>query len=213
MNPEQQQRSDLSPGDQLMWILCKPDFSRGVFVPVFSLNDFGCMKDGETPVEPLKPCQLPSPTLKSVSKNTWDVEEDKLLLNLVLHHGISSWTKIANEINRELHAEVAVRLGKHCRERWINHLNPELNSNFHSEEEWSRQEDLKLIKLQLDMGNSWSKIAKEMTGRTENNVKNRWHSLIRKTRTSLKLSHDSQITVVRTLLSVLELECGAASST
>ena len=211
MNPEQQ-HSVLSPDDQLMWILCKPDFSRGVFVPVFSLNDFGYVKNGETPVEPLTPCQPPSPAPKLTSRSTWAVEEDRLLFELVLQHGISSWTKIANHLNREIHAEVAVRLGKHCRERWYNHLNPELNSNFHSETEWSRQEDLKLIKLQLDMGNSWSKIAKEMTGRTENSVKNRWHSLIRKTRTSLKLSHDSQIAVVRKLLKVLELECEAASS-
>lgn len=211
MNPSPL-HSDLSPGNQLMWILCKPDFSQGVFVPVFSLNDFGYVKNGETSVESLTPYQPPSPAPKLTPRSTWEEEEDRLLFDLVLQHGISSWTKIANHINREVHAEVAVRLGKHCRERWYNHLNPELNSNFHSEADWSRQEDLKLIKLQLDMGNCWSKIAKEMTGRTENNVKNRWHSLIRKTRASLKLSHDSQIAVVRKLLKVLELECGTASS-
>ena len=34
------------------------------------------------------------------------------------------WTKIANEINKGKVKSV-YRLGRHCRERWINHLDPD----------------------------------------------------------------------------------------
>ena len=44
------------------------------------------------------------------------------------------WTEIAHELNQKCNNEI-VRLGKHCRERWYNHLNPEINSKFYVEGE------------------------------------------------------------------------------
>ena len=204
------------PGEQLIWVLCKPDFSQGVFTPVFTLKDFGFIRTEEVPVEP-KPLTLHNnPDLKLKARSVWAEGEDQLLYNYVTQHGVHSWAKIASVINQEIHANEPVRLGKHCRERWFNHLNPELNSTLHPENDWDTQEDLRLIKLQIDMGNAWSKIAREMPGRTENSVKNRWNSLVKKARLSLKLHHDSMAAVARKLLKVLELECGvvpaAASS-
>jgi len=199
-------------GDQFVWVLCKPDFSRGVFLPLFSLKDFGYLQPPEeTPVAPQTPCQPASlETLKT--RSVWGDCEDRLLFNYATKYGVHSWAKIANLINQEIHDGEAVRLGKHCRERWYNHLNPDLNSNTHLESDWDTPEDLKLLKLQLDLGNCWSKIAKEMTGRTENSVKNRWNSLVKKARGTLKLHHDSQSAVARKLHKVLELECGISSN-
>lgn len=212
MNQTQPQYGPTSPsGDQLVWVLCKPDFSQGVFTPLFSLKDFGFVKTEEVPVEPTAPSQSSSIDLKLKTRSMWGEGEDQLLFNYVTRHGVHSWAKIAALINQEMHDGEAVRLGKHCRERWYNHLNPDLNSNPHLENEWNAVEDLKLIKLQLDMGNSWSKIAREMTGRTENSVKNRWNSLIKKARGTLKLHHDSLSAVARKLHKALELECGLSS--
>ncbi len=39
---------------------------------------------------------------------------------------------------------------------------------------------MKLIEIALDIGTKWSTIAKRLTGRTENAVKNRFKSLIKK---------------------------------
>lgn len=36
------------------------------------------------------------------------------------------WSKIADELNAMMHGNFK-KLGKHCRERWINHLNPFIN--------------------------------------------------------------------------------------
>ena len=33
------------------------------------------------------------------------------------------WTEIAHELNQTSNNEI-IRLGKHCRERWYNHLDP-----------------------------------------------------------------------------------------
>ena len=52
------------------------------------------------------------------------------------------------------------RTGKQCRERWFNHLDPQLKK-----EPWSEDEDRALLEAQSRLGNSWTKIATEMPGR------------------------------------------------
>ena len=63
------------------------------------------------------------------------------------------------------------RNGKQCRERWFNHLNPTLKHG-----PWTKEEDYQLIQCQSKLGNSWTKIATYLPGRSENDVKNRWYS-------------------------------------
>lgn len=60
------------------------------------------------------------------------------------------------------------RSGKQCKERYSYHLNPKIKKGH-----WSVEEDLKLIRLYLEEGNKWQKIAAKMDGRTENSIKNR----------------------------------------
>ena len=45
---------------------------------------------------------------------------------------------------------------------------------------WSEKETAALIRLQGELGNSWSKISKRMTcGRSQNDIKNKWNSLMK----------------------------------
>ena len=45
---------------------------------------------------------------------------------------------------------------------------------------WTPEEDDIIFKCYVQYGSSWSKIAKHLEGRTENSVKNRFYSTVRK---------------------------------
>ena len=47
-------------------------------------------------------------------------------------------------------------------------------------EEWSQAEDFKIIELYTKYGSKWSEISKRLSGRPENQIKNRFYSYIHK---------------------------------
>jgi hypothetical protein len=113
-----------------------------------------------------------------ISKNvrkTWKNEEDKVLMQIILERGAKHWSSVAKEHNLRFHSGKPIRKGKNCRERWFNHLNPDLQKG-----QWSAEEDELVLQKHMEIGNKWSEIAKLLPGRTENQVKNRFYSLKKK---------------------------------
>lgn len=100
-------------------------------------------------------------------KGSWTREEDEAILAFVRENGDRDWSKIAATLNG--------RTGKQCRERFRNHLDPSLLKTA-----WTPEEDQLLIDLHNQYGNSWTKIAALFKGRTDNCIKNRWNSTIKK---------------------------------
>jgi len=64
---------------------------------------------------------------------------------------------------------------KQCRERWLQHLSPGITTG-----EWSDRDKEFLLDLQTRYGSQWKIIAEFFPGRTDNQVKNQFFSIMRK---------------------------------
>lgn len=136
------------------------------------------------------------------SRSPWTKWEDLAVLDMVRKYGCN-WTLIANQIEG--------RTGKQIRERYINKLDPNINRL-----KFSKEEDLFIIRKWKEIGPKWQQISKDFQGRSENMIKNRFYShLKKKFAPETSLPSTNEISIDATGIeaeSIMETDCTIKSS-
>ncbi|KAE9589422.1 hypothetical protein Lal_00000502 [Lupinus albus] len=113
-------------------------------------------------------------------RGPWTLEEDSLLIHYIACHGEGRWNMLAKS------AELK-RTGKSCRLRWLNYLKPDIKRG-----NLTPQEQLLILELHSKWGNRWSKIARHLPGRTDNEIKNYWRTRVQKQARQLNIESGSR---------------------
>ena len=116
----------------------------------------------------------------NLQKGSWTGAEDLIIVDWVRDNGPKGWGALAEKLPG--------RISKQCRERYHNHLCPTVLKS-----DWTQKEDEILIECQHKWGNKWAKIASLLPGRTDNSVKNRWNSSLKRRLERLQQGHDPSI--------------------
>jgi hypothetical protein len=104
--------------------------------------------------------QLPS------AKKRFTQEEDRYLFYLVTVVGIQDWKTVA--------CHMTGRSIRQCRERFKYYLEPGLSRPV-----WTEAEDRLLLDKHATIGPKWAQLALFFTGRTDIDLKNRYHHILR----------------------------------
>ncbi|XP_073059903.1 transcription factor MYB101-like [Primulina eburnea] len=111
-----------------------------------------------------KSSSTPTNNRNALKKGPWTVSEDTILVEYVKKHGEGNWNAVQRNSG-------LMRCGKSCRLRWANHLRPNLKKGA-----FSADEERLIVELHATLGNKWARMAAQLPGRTDNEIKNYWNT-------------------------------------
>lgn len=99
------------------------------------------------------------------TRKNWTPDEDRKLMRLVHEYG-NNWKKISSFFTKT---------GKQIRERFINKLDPMIKRA-----PFTGEEDELILRLYCQYGTKWNLISRNLPGRPQNAIKNRFYSHLKK---------------------------------
>ncbi|ESQ54578.1 hypothetical protein EUTSA_v10025350mg [Eutrema salsugineum] len=103
-----------------------------------------------------------------LKKGPWTAAEDETLAAYVREYGEGNWNAVQKKT-------WLARCGKSCRLRWANHLRPNLRKGS-----FTADEERLIIQLHSQLGNKWARMAAQLPGRTDNEIKNFWNTRLKR---------------------------------
>lgn len=127
-----------------------------------------------------------------VRKGQWTDQEDAIVVEAVTTSSEQPFTRWS-----DLAAKLPGRVGKQIRDRWVNHLNPNINHM-----PFSREDDLLLWNGHKEFGKRWVEISTKCfnSSRSENHIKNRWYSASFKKFISNEFGPDAYAATIKPLV-------------
>ncbi|KAF5746074.1 hypothetical protein HS088_TW06G00239 [Tripterygium wilfordii] len=103
-----------------------------------------------------------------LKKGPWTESEDAILREYVMRQGEGNWNGVRRKTG-------LMRCGKSCRLRWANHLKPDLKKV-----PFSPEDEFIIVDLHSKLDNKWARMASELPGRTDNEIKNFWNTRMKR---------------------------------